>query len=207
MQARLDLTTVSPDVLKPMLELEASIRRSGLEPSLMHLAAVPAPRSAELCRGTGDGRPRNISGASALLAGACVPPAWRGISARGGGDSAMRMLLAAAALVGLAGCASDPAAGVAGSARAAAEGPPPTFAIDGLATRYFRCDGGKAFVVQNYLDGRVRVKTTDVGYDLERDGDGYRGEGVTYRREDARATLTGAAGGPYVNCAQETPPG
>ena len=71
--------------------------------------------------------------------------------------------------------------------------------IEGLTLRYFRCDNGEAFTVQNYQNGTARVTTRSNRYDLRGSGNTYAGGGVTYTREGSRATLTGADG-QYANC-------
>ena len=75
--------------------------------------------------------------------------------------------------------------------------------IEGLTLRYFRCDNGAAFTVQNYENGSARL-TTRAGkaYDLRRSAVGFSNESVSYARSGKNATLTGAEGGPYLNCVQ-----
>lgn len=109
----------------------------------------------------------------------------------------MKLFWIAPALV-LAACAStDGEMSAAGSAGARAEA---ETGIEGLTITFFRCDNGAAFTAQNYRNNSVRVTTRNDRYDLQRRGAGFSAGGVSYVRSGDRATLTGAAGGPYTNC-------
>lgn len=114
----------------------------------------------------------------------------------------MRKLATLGLLIGLAGCAAGVGTPPAVGSGAAAGATAPTTNFEGLAVRFFQCDNGAAFTTENFADGRFRLKTREVGYDLRASGDAFVGDGVTFRRQGAMATLEGAAGGPYVNCRQ-----
>lgn len=101
--------------------------------------------------------------------------------------------------VGTADSATVPVVRASAGASAAA---PPTASLEGLSVRFFQCDNGAAFTTQYFPDGRFRLNTREGGYDLTASGDAFTGGGLTYRRQGVTATLEGAPGGPYVNCAQ-----
>jgi membrane-bound inhibitor of C-type lysozyme len=93
----------------------------------------------------------------------------------------MKTLIAAAALLSLAACAST-----AGGPRAE-----------------WRCDGGAAFSVRFEGDG-ANVFAGGQVYDLPQvqsaSGTRYSNGAVEYWEHQGEATLGGAAGGPYTNC-------
>lgn len=118
----------------------------------------------------------------------------------------MRNLVSVSLLAGLGaalvGCATETSSMPGETSTATRSATSPTTEFEGLAVRFFRCDNGAAFTTENFADGRFRLKTRDIGYDLRPSNGAFVGDGVTYRRQGATATLEGAAGGPYLNCVQ-----